>query len=150
MKRKFIAIGALTAILIFSTMVWMAGSILSASANQPVGSPPAEFAIKLVQFPSASGTTIRGWLIQGNKGSGVIVLMHGVRANRLSMLGRARFLSQAGYSVLLFDFQGHGESTGQHITFGYLESKDAQAAVKAMSNRFTAQMVKANMPIHYN
>jgi alpha/beta superfamily hydrolase len=52
--------------------------------------------------------------------------MHGVRANRLSMVERARFLSYAGYSVLLFDFQGHGESTGQHITFGYLESKDAR------------------------
>ncbi len=55
--------------------------------------------------------------------------MHGVRANRLSMLDRARFLSHAGYSVLLFDFQAHGESTGQHITFGYLEGRDAQAAV---------------------
>ena len=46
------------------------------------------------------------------------------------MLERARFLSHAGYSVLLFDFQAHGESTGQHITFGSLESKDAQAAVQ--------------------
>jgi uncharacterized protein len=55
--------------------------------------------------------------------------MHGVRANRLSMLDRARFLVQAGYSVLLFDFQAHGESTGKQITFGYLESRDAQAAV---------------------
>jgi len=45
------------------------------------------------------------------------------------MLDRARFLSQAGYSVLLFDFQAHGESTGKHITFGYLESEDAAAAI---------------------
>jgi len=45
------------------------------------------------------------------------------------MLDRARFLSRAGYSVLLFDFQAHGESTGENITFGFLESKDAQAAV---------------------
>jgi alpha-beta hydrolase superfamily lysophospholipase len=45
------------------------------------------------------------------------------------MLERARFLSHAGYAVLLFDFQAHGESGGQHITFGYLESRDAQASV---------------------
>jgi hypothetical protein len=50
MKRKFIAICALTAILIFSIMVWMAGSILSASANQPIGSPPAEFAVNPSSF----------------------------------------------------------------------------------------------------
>src|SRR5262249_31537030 len=47
----------------------------------------------------------------------------------LAMLDRARFLSAAGYSVLLFDFQAHGDSSGDKITFGYLESKDAQAAV---------------------
>ncbi|MCM3904833.1 MAG: alpha/beta hydrolase [Pyrinomonadaceae bacterium] len=45
------------------------------------------------------------------------------------MLDRSRFLAHAGYSVLLFDFQAHGESTGERITFGYLESRDAQAAV---------------------
>lgn len=65
----------------------------------------------------------------GQKDAGAIVLMHGVRANRLSMLDRARFLRRAGFSVLLFDFQAHGESSGEHITFGYLESRDAQAAV---------------------
>jgi len=53
---------------------------------------------------------------------GTIVLMHGVRANRLSMVRRAEMLHRAGYSVLLFDFQAHGESPGSHITMGYLES----------------------------
>ena len=86
-----------------------------------------------VEFPSESGATIHGWFIPGKKGTGAIVLMHGVRANRLSMLDRARFLSHAGYFVLLFDFQAHGESTGEHITFGYLESRDAQAAVSFLS-----------------
>jgi len=45
------------------------------------------------------------------------------------MVERARFLSRAGYAVLLFDFQAHGESSGEQITIGYLESRDAQAAV---------------------
>ncbi|MDQ3686951.1 MAG: alpha/beta hydrolase [Acidobacteriota bacterium] len=45
------------------------------------------------------------------------------------MLGRARFLSDAGYSIMLFDFQAHGESAGERITFGHLESNDAQAPV---------------------
>ena len=53
-----------------------------------------------------------------------ILGMHGVRGNRLSMLDRARFLSHAGFSVLVFDFQAHGESSGEHTTFGELESLD--------------------------
>jgi pimeloyl-ACP methyl ester carboxylesterase len=68
---------------------------------------------------------------------GAVVLMHGVRANRLSMLDRARFLARAGFTVLLFDFQAHGESPGAHITFGYLESRDVRAAVN---------YVRANVP----
>ncbi len=55
--------------------------------------------------------------------------MHGIRANRLQLEDHARFLYRAGYSVLLFDFQAHGESVGKHITAGYLEGRDATAAV---------------------
>jgi alpha-beta hydrolase superfamily lysophospholipase len=56
-------------------------------------------------------------------------MAHAVRADRRSMLGRAEFLHRAGYSVLLFDAQAHGESPGDRITFGYLEALDAAAAV---------------------
>jgi len=45
------------------------------------------------------------------------------------MLGRARFLHAAGYSVMLIDFQASGESSGKVITFGYLEAKDAASAL---------------------
>ena len=128
MKRTLL-ICAIGVLLIVVVGTWLAGSLLSATANQPVGNLPSDLAGSPVQFPSASGVTIHGWFIPGKKGVGAIILMHGVRANRLSMLDRARFLSHADYSVLLFDFQAHGESTGQHITFGYLESMDAQAAV---------------------
>ena len=102
---------------------------MTTPANQSVGNLPPDLQGRNVQFASGSGADIRGWFTPGKRGAGAIVLMHGVRANRLSMLERARFLCRAGYSVLLFDFQAHGESTGQHITFGYQESKDAQAAV---------------------
>ena len=54
--------------------------------------------------------------------------MHGVRSSRRSLVARARFLNRAGYSVLLFDFQAHGESPGEQITFGALEAGDARAA----------------------
>lgn len=137
MKRKLILISALVFLLISFVGVWLAGSVLSAPVNQPIGNLPSDLAGSPVQFSSASGATIHGWLIPGKKGAGAIILMHGVRANRLSMLDRARFLSHADYSVLLFDFQAHGESAGDHITFGYLESMDAQAAVR---------FLRANLP----
>jgi alpha-beta hydrolase superfamily lysophospholipase len=95
----------------------------------------------VVQFPSESGALINGWLIEGQKGAGVIALMHGVRASRVDMLGRARFLKDAGYTVLLFDFQAHGESRGEHITFGYLESRDASAALEFLRANFPDEKI---------
>jgi uncharacterized protein len=129
MKTMRFAFAGLKALLVVLAAVWIAGAVLTGPAHRSVGPPPAELAAREVQFQSQSGATIHGWFVPGKKGAGAIILMHGVRANRLSMLSRARFLHQAGFSVLLFDFQAHGESAGDHITFGYLESRDAQAAV---------------------
>jgi fermentation-respiration switch protein FrsA (DUF1100 family) len=66
---------------------------------------------------------------------GSVLLMHAIRGSRLSMLGRARLLHRHGFSVLLFDFQSHGESSGRSITFGYLESLDAAAAFEYLRHR---------------
>jgi len=71
-------------------------------------------------------------------------LMHGIRANRLQLVDHAEFLFQAGYSVLLFDFQAHGESTGKHITAGYLESRDATAAVNFIHQKFPGKKICAD------
>lgn len=130
MKRKLLII--CIAVFIFLAALWLAGSALSSPAPHTVGSLPSDLAGRSVEFRSESGTTIHGWFIPGKKGAGAIALMHGIRANRLSMLDRARFLSHAGYSVLVFDFQAHGESRGEHITFGYLESRDALAAIECL------------------
>lgn len=100
-----------------------------ASVNQPVGNCPVELICENVEFPSDSGTTVKGWFVSGKKGKGTIILMHGVRANRTAMLDRMRFLNADGYSVLAFDFQASGESQGKQITFGYLESRDAEASI---------------------
>ena len=109
--------------------VWLAGSVLSYPAHRHLGSLPSDLHGRSVQFASTSGAALSGWLIPGRPGYGAVALMHGVRDSRLSMIERARFLAREGYAVLLFDFQAHGESTGDRITFGYLESRDAQAAV---------------------
>ncbi len=126
---------------IFCVIIWFAGTVLSHSTNRKIGELPNDLNGRNVEFLSASGSTIHGWLIEGQKSKGTIILMHGVRDSRLSLLDRARFLSAAGYSVLLFDFQAHGESKGEQITFGYLESRDAQAAVKFVHENLPGEKI---------
>ena len=121
--------------------LFFAGNFLISPRASIVGEPPSELAALKVTFPSKSGSTISGWFISGEKNKGGILLMHGVRSNRLQMLERAKFLNTHGYSVLLFDFQSHGESPGQHITFGYLESLDADAALLFLKDKLSKKSI---------
>lgn len=57
------------------------------------------------------------------------------------MVSRAVFLQRAGFSVLLYDSQAHGESPGDRITFGYRESLDAAAAVAFVAERHPGEPV---------
>lgn len=94
-----------------------------------VGPPPADLPGHAVRVASPASGTLHGWLIPGRPGAGAVLLLHGVRGSRLDMLARTRFLHASGYTVLLYDSRAHGESEGEHITFGYLESRDARAAL---------------------
>jgi len=131
-KRKQALFCAAVIPVFFCCAVWGAGSFFSRPARHSIGALPAHLHGRDVQFVSGSGSELRGWLIPGRKGAGAVVLMHGFRGDRRQMLARASFLSEAGYGVLLFDFQAHGESPGKQITIGYLESRDAQDAVEFM------------------
>jgi fermentation-respiration switch protein FrsA (DUF1100 family) len=111
---------------------WCVTLLLTQPNRRTIGEPPADLHARAITFRSESGAALRGWYVEGVRGHGAVVLMHGVHADRRAMIGRARLLAQAGYAVLLFDFQAHGESEGEAITFGWRERLDAQAALAWM------------------
>jgi fermentation-respiration switch protein FrsA (DUF1100 family) len=94
-----------------------------------------------VEFSSESGALLKGNFLTGEMGNGAVVLMHGVRGNRGGMARHAMFLRAAGFTVLLFDFQAHGESSGQQITNGYLEAMDAVAAVEFLREKAPGEKI---------
>ena len=105
------------------------GWVLAAPVQISVGKAPSDLGAETVEFKGDSGAIVKGWWCPTVNSRGVVLLLPGIRANRLSMVDRARFLRRAGYSVLLIDFQATGETKGDHITFGWKESRDALAAV---------------------
>lgn len=113
------------------------GLVLSSPVPRVIGAPPSALATaEAVEIPSASGSVLHGWWVAGaGPGSGAVVLLHGVRGNRLQMVARARVLSEHGFGALLIDMQAHGESPGRRITFGKLEALDAAAAVRFVQDR---------------
>lgn len=113
-----------------SIISWIVANALVAPFRCDIGDCPRELPGTCIAIESQSGATIRGWHIRAEKRQGVIVLLHGIRASRLVMLGRARLLYELGYSTVMVDLRAHGESDGDYITGGYLEKFDAQAAVE--------------------
>lgn len=124
-------------------ILYVVGYLLCAPNQVDIGDIPVELKAngKSVTFKSKTGKDLSGWLIQGHADKAGVLLMHGVRSNRLQMVDRAIFLNNLGYTVLLFDFQGHGESSGDNITFGYLESKDAEGAFNFLESQITNKKI---------
>src|SRR5436190_14291793 len=111
------------------------GWALSRPVMADIGAPPASLDAEPVTFSSQSGSVIHGWLSRAPSARGSVLLLPGVRANRLSMVQRAECLREAGYSTLLIDFQATGESAGEAITFGWRERFDVLAAVQYLKTR---------------
>jgi uncharacterized protein len=131
-KRKLCLI-TLVALALFVPLG--AASYLTSPNRSIVGDLPTDFAGESIEIPSESGSSLRTWFVPGPPKAPGVVLLHGLEGSRRAMLARARWLHDVGFSVLLFDFQAHGESPGDSITFGYLESKDATAAVDYLRRR---------------
>ena len=120
------------------------GSWLTAPAHRAVGPPPDDLGAEAVRIPSASGASLAGWFVPAGAGPrGGVVLLHGVGADRESQVDRARLFRDAGYAVLLFDFQAHGESRGRQISFGWTERHDAVAAVAWLRERVPGAPIAA-------
>jgi fermentation-respiration switch protein FrsA (DUF1100 family) len=118
-----------TLIVVAIICVFSVGWLLAHPVQTRIGDPPADLNAQPVSFSSDSGTKVHGWWCPSKNSDGAVLLLPGIRANRLSMVDRARFLRHAGYSILLIDFQATGETKGDHITFGWKESRDVIAAV---------------------
>lgn len=66
---------------------------------------------------------------------GTILVLHGILARSIWMLGPAKALSDAGYRTVLVDLRGHGRSTGEFLTFGVQESEDLSQVIDDLQRR---------------
>jgi fermentation-respiration switch protein FrsA (DUF1100 family) len=86
-----------------------------------------------VTFKSRDGVVLKGWWFGVTGADRAVVLVHGRGRNRVNSdfmeAAIARLLLVHGYSVLLFDLRGHGESGGTRYTLGIEEPRDILAAI---------------------
>ncbi len=94
---------------------------------------PASFAMPYedVRIKSANGTKLHGWLVFADSSVGTILFCHGNGGNISHRLDLVSVWRSLGYDVLIFDYQGYGESEGSPTEAG------TYADVKACWNYLT-------------
>jgi len=79
-----------------------------------------------VSVTTKDGQRLHGWYIPVT-GSATIIVAHGYKDDRSSMIGVADILHRHGYSVLVVSFRGHDDNDGETISFGLRERADLDA-----------------------
>ncbi len=101
---------------------------------------PYGFSATQVSIPGTNHV-IAGWWVDSGSSTPVVLLLHAVQADRAMMMSRAQLLEKHGFSVLLIDLQGHGETPGEAITFGARESADVTAALAWIKEKAAGRRV---------
>lgn len=140
----------------------MLGKMISNMMVKPGQSPlfdsPEAYGLTYenVEFETEDGVTLRGWLIKGGTDKVIVQTHFGVQCNRggwtpkghgpitpwkqdIKFLRQAQYLVEQGYSVLMYDMRGHGESDlgpTPWVSWGPEEAKDVIAAVDFVIGRF--------------
>ncbi len=102
------------------------------SKRKPLYVWPDEYkmAYENIYFTTEDKVLIKGWFIPCEESEKTIILMHGWGMNRSDILKNTYFLHDLGFNLVYFDFRALGESGGKVSSIGYLETRDALAAVK--------------------
>lgn len=86
------------------------------------------FDFEKVSLKTQDGLKPRAWFVPEKSSNKAVVIGHGLGANKSNFLSLVDLWHSLNYNVLIFDFRGHGESSGHTISFGYKEKYDIKAA----------------------
>lgn len=88
-----------------------------------------------VQIKTSDGLTLQAWYIPGSKPGLKAIVFHCASCSRGNTLKEARLLYDRGFTMLLFDQRGHGNSQGHLNSLGPLETRDMRAALDYFNSR---------------
>ncbi|KXX69188.1 alpha/beta hydrolase [Flammeovirga sp. SJP92] len=134
----------------------IAKNLVMAGEAAPLFDNPSNYNLQYenVSFQASDGVNLKGWLIKGDDDKVIIQSHFGLYCCRagytndikriakgyptdVKFLRQAKYLNDAGYSVLMFDMRNHGESDPAmdgFASYGPEEAKDIIASVDFISN----------------
>jgi uncharacterized protein len=141
--RRALVLLVVLLVVLYAAIAALAANVVTTPRRAPVSTTPAAAGLQYqdVQFPAATGdATIAGWYIPAENAKRAVVLVHGKDSNRATAFaGRfvelAAALHQRGFTVLMIDLRGHGESSAARFTFGLYERRDVIGAVAYLQSK---------------
>jgi pimeloyl-ACP methyl ester carboxylesterase len=144
MKRRLLLVALVAAAIGYLSVSYVVADRLTHAERHPIGRGPevAAATYEDVSLRTSDGLTLKGWFFPV-RGDRAAILIHGRHANRAEYQGRlehiADFLIAAGFSVLLFDLRGHGDSDGDRFSLGQFERLDVASAIDFVGGRGFAE-----------
>ena len=86
-----------------------------------------------VTFTASDGVPISAWYLR-QSGEKAVILLGGIHCNRSVCRGNAEAYLKRGFSVLMPDLRGTGDSGGDFVSIGWHERKDLLAAYAYLRN----------------
>jgi len=123
----------------FVSSASVSGFLLYEVLRPPRNAAPLDLSVMMGRpttfpFRPAGGGSREGWFFPGLRGGPVIVVCHGYLSQRADVLTLVTALQDREFNVFLFDFIGHGTSTGIP-SLGYRETDELHSAVQALATR---------------
>jgi len=86
---------------------------------------------------SREGARTRAWIVEpaGEVPRGTVFLLHGIGDDKTGLVDWGARFAAGGWRAVLVDARGHGESTGDWITYGVEESRDLVSVADALADR---------------
>lgn len=85
-----------------------------------------EFQGKYIKFRSFDKSVLTGYLTYSELETvkATIIFLHGIGSQKESFVDFSKEVAKRGYNAVALDLRAHGESDGDHCTFGVRERKD--------------------------
>lgn len=111
---------------------------LSRRFGEPgVERPPlaASLSVEELRLTTSDGVDVGAWLFAADAPGPSVVMTHGWRGSRSTLVGRAAALCESGAAVLALSLRAHGDSGGTDYDFGVDAWRDVVAGVELLEKR---------------
>jgi alpha-beta hydrolase superfamily lysophospholipase len=88
-----------------------------------------------VQLITKKNNLIEAWQIPADSSKATIIMIHGLGANKSSLLDEAYEFRYLGFNVMMVDLRAHGNSSGNTTTLGVRESEEVKIAYDYISKK---------------